>query len=199
MILPILKRFYLFWKIAQCNKKWENQVYQAVTTTKLLYGFEALCPCVSAAEKFNAFQLNGFRKIFEMQILLLTDEFIYNKCNQILVAPQQENDNKIKPLIEILETKRIELLERIIRRPWNHPQLRSTFHTDNLAPRCTSDRRVGRPRLAWANETMEDAWIKIEIKQGLDNNFEIEDINQRLLIKQKAMNYVKPFIKPEGT
>jgi hypothetical protein len=100
MTMPILKKLYLFWKDAQCNKKLKILVYQAVITTKLLYGLEALCPCVSTTEKLNTFQLNGFRKILEIQLLLLTDEFIYNKCNKILSAPQPGDDQQINHLLK---------------------------------------------------------------------------------------------------
>ena len=54
-----------------------------------------------------------------------SNEFVYQ--HEVVGAPSQGPLRKIRPLTEILETKRLKLLGHVLRRPRSHPQHQVTF------------------------------------------------------------------------
>ena len=61
--MAILKTLDIFWIKTHCSKKWKLLVFNAVITSKVLYGLETLEPTEAAGRLLNTFQLNkGFAK-----------------------------------------------------------------------------------------------------------------------------------------
>ena len=61
--LPVVKKLELFWKNANCHSKLKFTVYNAVITTKLIYGLENLKFTEALGHVLGTFQLRGLRKI----------------------------------------------------------------------------------------------------------------------------------------
>ena len=60
--MAILKKLDIFWIKTHCSKKWKLLVFNAVITSKVLYGLETLEPTEAAGRLLNTFQLKGLRK-----------------------------------------------------------------------------------------------------------------------------------------
>ena len=107
--MAILKKLDIFWGKAQCNRSWKLRVFNAVITSKVLYGLETLEPTESAGRLLNTFQLKGLRKILKLHTTYIqrhnTNEYVYRRANETLNAPTTGFDRKIKPLTEILEER----------------------------------------------------------------------------------------------
>ena len=54
--IAVLKKLDIFWLKAQCSKKWKLTVYNAIITSKELYGLETLEPTQATAKLLNTFQ-----------------------------------------------------------------------------------------------------------------------------------------------
>ena len=65
--MPVLRSLGLFWKQTKCTNKWKHNVYNAVVTSKFVYGLETLQFTDKTLNKMNTFQLKGLRKILGMQ------------------------------------------------------------------------------------------------------------------------------------
>ena len=153
------KKLDIFWLKTNCNKKRKLLVYNAVITSKLVYGLETLEPTASAEKILNTFQLKGLRKILQLHTTFNTrsntNEYVYNRANEVTNAPSLGIHRKIKPLTEVLGERRLKLLGHVLCRDRQHP-LHQT--------RETEQRRVGRPRQFWTTANMEKAWNIITSK-----------------------------------
>ena len=160
--MVIFKKLDIFWLKTNCNKKWKLLVYDAVITSKLLYGLETLEPTESAGKLLNTFQLKGLRKILQLHTTFInrsnTNEYVYKRANEVTNAPSAGIHRKIKPLTEVLGERRLKLLGHVLRRDRQHPLHQAAFKTQSAVPRETEQRRVGRPRQFWTTTNMEKAW-----------------------------------------
>ena len=162
------KKLDIFWLKTNCNKKRKLLVYNAVITSKLVYGLETLEPTASAEKILNTFQLKGERKILQLHTTFNTrsntNEYVYNRANEVTNAPSVGIHRKIKPLTEVLGERRLKLLGHVLRRDRQHPLHQAAFKTQSAVPRETEQRRVGRPRQFWTTANMEKAWNIITSK-----------------------------------
>ena len=160
--MPVLKRLDIFWNKTSCNRKWKMLVYNAVITTKILYGLESLEPTDSTGRLLDTFQLKGLRKILKLHTTFInranTNEFVFQKANEAVGSTSVGPNRKIKPLTEILASKRLKLLGHVLRRERRHPLHQVTFASNRAIPRTPNIRRVGRPRKCWTLENMARAW-----------------------------------------
>ena len=197
--MAVLKKLDIFWLKAQCSKKWKLTVYNAIITSKVLYGLETLEPTQATAKLLNTFQLKGLRKILKLHTTFVqrhnTNEYVYRRANEELGAPAFGRDRKIKPLTEILEDKKIKMLGHILRRERRHPLHQATFATPSALPRETEHRRVGRPRQFWTVNVMQKAWKIIKENDPTLPNLEFDKHNRyiRERIIDQAHNYQVPF------
>jgi len=53
--MAILKKMGIFWIKTHCSKKWKLLVFNAVITSKVLYGLETLEPTEAAGRLLNTF------------------------------------------------------------------------------------------------------------------------------------------------
>ena len=119
--MPILKRLDIFWNKTSCSKSWKLLVYNSVIISRLLYGLESRQTADNTGKLLNTFQLKGLRKILHLHTTYVdrnnSNEFVYQRANEVVGAPSQGPLRKIRPLTEILETKRLKLLGYVLRRP----------------------------------------------------------------------------------
>ena len=82
----------------------------------------------------------------------------FKKLMKQLAQQALVQTEKIKPLTEILASKRLKLLGHVLRRERRHPLHQVTFASNRAMPRTPNIRRVGRPRKCWTLENMARAW-----------------------------------------
>ena len=66
LTISVLKSLDLFWNKANCSTKWKLLVFNAVITSRVLYGLESLESTESVGRLLNTFQLKGLRKILHL-------------------------------------------------------------------------------------------------------------------------------------
>ena len=202
--MAILKKLDIFWLKTQCSKKWKLLVYNAVITSKVLYGLETLEPTESASKLLNTFQLRGLRKILRLHTTYIqrqnTNDYVYQRANEIVNGATDGPTRKIKPLTEILEERKLRLLGHVLRRERQHPLHQTTFSTTSALPRETNYRRVGRPRQFWTTNNMEKAWEIIKREDPLQPQVLFDKSNRamRERIIEQAQLYGPPFSKPKN-
>ena len=197
--MPVLKRLDIFWNKTSCNLKWKMLVYNAVITTKILYGLESLEPTDSTGRLLDTFQLKGLRKILKLHTTFInranTNEFVFQKANEAVGSTSVGPNRKIKPLTEILASKRLKLLGHVLRRERRHPLHQATFASNRAMPRTPNIRRVGRPRKCWTLENMARAWDILRTQDAHHAQIPFDRNNQQIRDKliEAACNYQPPF------
>ena len=156
-------------------------VYNAVITCKVLYGLETLEPTESAGRLLDSFQLKGFR-LLKLHTSFIqrrnSNEYVFRRANEILNAPAEGTERKIKPLTEVLQERKLKLLGHVLRRDRQHPLHQSTFSSSLALPRETEHRRVGRPRQSWCHgrlKTWRELGTSFKTKIIPDLTFLFED------------------------
>jgi len=201
--MAILKKLDIFWLKSRCSKKWKLLAYNAVITSKVLYGLETLEPTESASKLLNTFQLRGLRKILRLHTTYIqcqnTNEYVYQCANKIVNGAIDGPTRKIKLLTKILEERKLRLLGHVLRRDRQHPLHQTTFSTTSAVPRETNYRRVGRPRQFWTTNNMEKAWEIIKREDTLQPQLLFDKSNRamRERIIEQAQQYGPPFSKPK--
>ena len=122
-----------------CSKKWKLLVFNAVITSKVLYGLETLEPTEAAGRLLNTFQLKGLRKILKLHTTFVqrdnSNEYVHRRANETINSPSVGPGRQIKPLTEILEDRRLKLLGHVLRRDRQHPLHQAAFSTRSALPR----------------------------------------------------------------
>jgi hypothetical protein len=188
-------------------------VFNAVLSTKLLYGLESMIAPVQALKRLDTFQLKGLRKILNIKTTFIdrtqTNNKIYEDVNKLILSTDQfvfpgdefelfrakKIEIPVIPLSVMLAKKRVKLLGHIIRHP-DSPMFRNTFMNGSLMPNIPRLKRAGRPRLHWAEETMKQSWryyYRANPADNVDLNLNIANQNHLLLLKQWAINRNFPF------
>ena len=123
--MAILKKLDIFWIKTHCSKKWKLLVFNAVITSKVLYGLETLEPTEAAGRLLNTFQLKGLRKILKLHTTFVqrnnSNEYVYRRANETINSPSVGPGRQIKPLTETLEDRKCSELGELMN--W---QLKST-------------------------------------------------------------------------
>jgi hypothetical protein len=222
MTMPTLKKLDILWNQTKCCDAWKIQVFNAVITSKLIYGLETIEPTEGAAKMFNTLQLKGFRKILKISTTHIdranTNEVVYQKAQDILRSknttkppcnrkPEAWLERQVRPITTILEEKKLDLLGHVLRRDFLHPAQQVTFDTaaDTAYGRplvikeTCSRKRQGRPRLHWTYENMARAWNLIRKEDGaVPENLKNEPFSNQngeinSIIASRAANYSNPF------
>ena len=120
---------------------------------------------------------------------------MFRRANEILNAPAEGTERKIKPLTEVLQGRKLKLLGHVLRRDRQHPLHQSTFSSSLAFPRETEHRRAGRPRQSWTLKNMERAWDIIQNQDHSQPNIPFRRQNQRTRerIIRQAHSYEPPF------
>ena len=88
--LATIKRLDISWNKRQFSKKWKLRVYDAVITTKLLYGLESASLSNTDKKRLDAFHNKGFRKN-----LGIKHAYFYRVRNQQVIATANQ-ETKLK-------------------------------------------------------------------------------------------------------
>ena len=92
--IALLQKLDVFWPKTNCTKRWKLLVFNAVVTSKVLYGLETLEPTCSAGNLLDTFQLKGLRKILRLHTTFVqrnnTNEYVYKRASsEVLGAPNR--------------------------------------------------------------------------------------------------------------
>ncbi len=124
-----------------------------------------------------------------------TNELALKQANGAVGSTSVCPDRKIKPLTEILASKRLKLLGHVLRRERQHPLHQVRFASDRAVPRIPNTRRVGRPRKCWMLENMAPAWDILRTQDAHHAQIPFDRNNQHIRDKfiEAACNYQPPF------
>jgi len=220
--MPVLKKLDIFWNKTKCCKAWKIQVLNAVIISKLIYGLETIEPTDGVANMLDVFHLKGLRKILEMKTTYIeranTNERVYKNAQNVQRTKNQQKapslqkanawlDRQVRPITEVLQEKKFNLLGHVIRREQNHPLQLVTFDTGRhpsngpaLTIKATrGPKRRGRPRLSWTHENMSKAWDHIKNRpeavpaQLRGQSYDNQNSEMNGILASRAEQYATPF------
>ena len=122
------------------------RVYDAVITTKLLYGLEPASLSNADKKRLDAFQNKGPRKILGIK------HAYFSRIQVITTANQETKLKKHKDIIKMskqLEQRQITLFAHILRAPEDDEMKKISSVQPNGKRVWAGFRRVGRPKLKW--------------------------------------------------
>ena len=110
-----MEKLGTFFKHSNCPTFFKITVYDAVVRAKLLYGIESIALNPKTRESLNIFHLKGLRQILKM------DTTFVNKSNSnekvFTQAANHMKKNRIVPLADVYDTRRIDLLIKLMLQP----------------------------------------------------------------------------------
>ena len=189
--MATMKKLDLFWRHSNCPTHIKIYTADAVLRTKLLYGIESTQLTESCQNKLETFQMKVMRKILKIDSTYINRQnshrHIMHTANEKL---KQEGKTKhIKRFQDVYKDTKVKSALRIIRKESSN--LHSiTFAQNTFSKRIPKNRRVGRPRQNWTEETMKEIWEQIKIQQ-IEYKYVTLDTNKPEhieLIKEHAQN-----------
>lgn len=157
------KALYPFFKKATCSIEWKIQVYHATIKAQLMYGLETSALSSVQLQQLDTFQQRGLRAILNIE-----PAWISRVSNEKVLQLATEAMGKEIKLFSIeLRAKKVLLLGHILRTTQYEtlePMRMATFSNldddlfGNSVQLRNDKRRTGRPRAAWTNTAMKDAW-----------------------------------------
>ena len=146
--MTTLKRLDIFWNKTPLSKKWKLRVYDAVITTKLLYGLESASLSNTYKKRLDAFQNKGLRNILGIKHAY----FSRIRNQQVIATANQETKlKKHKEIIKMfkkLEQRQITLFAHLLRAPGDD-EMKKIAVQPNGKRVWAGFRRVGRPKMKW--------------------------------------------------
>ena len=147
-VWSIFKPLQSLWKHAQVSRARKIQVFQAVATSKLLYGLSSAWLNVAEQRRLNGFQARYLRAIFGIQ-----PAYVSRVSNQRVLERARQ-----QPYSQQLLKQQLLLFGKIARAPRTDSLRKLTVCHLSLRPAAsTYVRRVGRPRSEWAAKLREHA------------------------------------------
>ena len=131
--------------------------------SKLVYGLEAVNLTPSLVTKLNAIQFKGLRKILGMDHTFINRSNTNTKLLQTANSfknPNQIPNKDIHPFGEYIQIKQEALLKHTVRAPNDDPLRESMLRCNSPLPLEPIIRRVGRPKVAWAQSVYERIWAR---------------------------------------
>ena len=134
-------------------------VSDAVIRSKLLYGLETVALNDAIKNKTNAFQLKFLRKILQIPTTFVnrlnTNEYVCDRANAILA---RQDAKPIKQFSVYHRERCILRLARLLILKDKDPSAAVTLEFSTLKPHDYGKWRVGRPRIKWLTNTINDMW-----------------------------------------
>ena len=185
-----VRRLDLLWGKPRASTKWKLKVHDAVTVAKLVYGITSIPLPKADANKTDAFQMRGLRKV------LKTKHPYWSRVSNkklLEIANDKLGNEQDKSCLTRLSSRLIErqivLFAHTIRLEDQDPLKRIAI--DETGGRVRSDFcRTGKPRTKWYDTTRIHA-IKKPIKEGhlardINNGSTKQEVSE--LIVQMAQN-----------
>ena len=142
------------WLSTKISIKDKVVIYNSLISSKLLYGLESLTLDYGLYNRLDAFLMKGWRKILAWKSTFF-DRSKTNKAIREEICKHYKKDLKLHSTT--VKERAVKLLGETIRRGEEHIAYKAVFNSDGM-PNLPDKRRVGMPRLVWANETAKIAW-----------------------------------------
>ena len=176
--MAIMKKLDLFWRHSDCPVHIKVYTADAVLRSKLLYGLESAQLIPSVLKKLETFQLKVLRKILKIETTYInrvnSNVSIFNRINTMM-----EEEGKSKRVISFVDAynkiKRKRALK--IMNQENTSIYNVSFENGKLRKWNHSNKRVGRPRMNWTEETIKEIWDIVKRKNE-NERFRYEQFNE---------------------
>jgi len=157
--MATMNKLDLFWRNSSCDVAIKIHTADAVLRSKLLYGLESAQLIPSIAKKLETFQLKVLRKILKMDTTFVnrnnTNNCVFQQANQRL--EEEGKRKKVVTFIEAYNKLKRKRACKIMRHPGSLLH-KITFNGSKLRKWIHPNRRVGRPRMNWTEETVREVW-----------------------------------------
>jgi len=158
-----LQRLNEFWLRSSCPQDFKLNVFDAIIRSKLVYGLETVHLPKFLSQKLDTLQLKGLRKILKLDTTFInranTNKSVYEKASAVKNPKGIEGKN-VLPFSTYLKQRRHALLKHTIRAPNDDPLRQCSFVASTAVPFMHTNRRVGRPRGKWADDSMEEIYVE---------------------------------------
>lgn len=158
-----LNKLNEFWLRSSCPQSFKINVFDAIIRSKLVYGLETVHIPKYLLQKMDVFQLKGLRKILKLETSFVnranTNKKVYEKASAVK-NPKSVPGKNVMPFSEYVKNKRQALLKHTVRASSEDPLRQCTFIEGAAVPYAHGNRRVGRPRSKWADDTMEELYVQ---------------------------------------
>ena len=149
----------MFWRHSNCPIAIKIHTADAILRTKLLYGLESAQLIPSVLKRVETFQLKVLRKILRMNTTYIdrsnTNQHVFGTANR-----KMKEEGKSKTIVTFVEAYRKlkrKRAARIIKDP-ESSIYKVSFASNTLRKWVHPNRRVGRPRMNWTEETVKEIW-----------------------------------------
>jgi len=197
--MATMKKLDLFWRHSNCDIAVKVYTADAILRAKLLYGLESSQLIPSVAKRMETLQLKVLRKILRLNTTFIdrgnNNYTVFQLTNETMATENQNRKKKKKviPFVEAYQKLKLKRACRIISKP-NSLIHNITFNGTRLRKWIHNGRRVGRPRMNWAEETVKELWDDIKKEMpGLLKYMAFDDSNQLIMdiIKEHAKRNTK--------
>ena len=193
-----MKKLDAFWRHSDCTVTTKIQVADAVLRAKLLYGMESAQLTPAVVKRLETFQLKVLRKILNMKTTYIdranTNDLVFRTANE-KIGEDAEGSNKRKKIVTFVEAYKRQKVKRackVIRQEGSAIH-KVSFSGNKLRKWIHRNRRVGRPRLNWTEETIKELWDTIKKKDPAFRFQAFDGDNETIInkIKRYAESYDK--------
>ena len=154
-----MKKLDLFWRHSSCDTAIKIYTAEAVLRSKLLYGLESAQLIPSVAKRLETFQLKVLRKILKIDTTYVdranTNQLVFNTANQKMA--EERKQRTVLSFIDVYRKLKMKAACKIISNNQSNIH-KVTFQGETLEKWIHQNRRVGKPRMSWAETTINEIW-----------------------------------------
>ena len=182
-----MKKSDLFWRHSDCPVHIKVYTADAVLRSKLLYGIESAQLIPSVFKTFETFQIKVLRKILKIDTTYInrvnSNISIFNRINTMM---EEEGRNKrvisfVEAYNKIKRKRAIKILNKE-----NSSIYNVSFENGKLRKWIHKNRRSGRPRMNWTEETINEIWNIVKRNNERYRFAQFDEDNQEMIDLIKA-------------
>ena len=180
--MAVMKKLDLFWRHSDCPVHIKVYTADAVLRSKLLYGLESAQLIPSVLKKLETFQLKVLRKIFKIDTTYInrvnSNASIFNRINTMM-----EEEGRSKRVISFVDAYNKIKRKRAIKimNQENTSIYNVSFENGKFRKWIHTNRRVGRPRMNWTEETINEIWDIVKRNNDRFRYTQFDENNQEMI------------------
>ena len=185
--LVTAKKLREIWNNTNTSRKWKARVYSAVILTQLTYGLETAPLTQADNQRLDTFYYRGIRAILGVKHSYwsrVSNAELLRRLNEGL----EEGKPKYITVSQRLRNNRVKLFAHYIRALTRDDFIAElTFDLDMNRQRIPRKRRVGKPRVKWYAQALEDT-IQFLIDKGIRPDIlDFDQLQQKFIIAHLAV------------
>ena len=157
-----LNKLHIFFYNSDNTVTRKMLMFNAVIRAKLMYGLETVVMNPRVRTMLDTFQLKCLRKILKIPTTYIDRQFsnfhVREQINKHLIAAKKK---PLETLTAYHRRSRIQYLAKLIQTGEAEPGTSVTLNPHTLEEIEHGKKRVGRPRLNWYQETLQDLWKEV--------------------------------------